>query len=279
MSNSEDRASPFDLRDRRAMVSLGPLSKKKYCTYSCPFCYVEAGFAPYKNLGLSEIAEYLSKKRDDYDIIYISGDTDTFAPPRALEGIELVRLCSSFDVDVLFTTRAPLSDENISELAIIARSMKEKSRILIGCVSIAQLNHPHLEPRPIPAPMQRISLLGKLRAAGLVSVLAMRPLLPIVPREDYFGILDAAAPYSDLAISEGWYSDTGGVLDRGVYQGNVEPYDHTIERMYFDENDADWKLFRPEELIEAITEHAAKIQLPLFFKSRGAIDYCRRIFL
>lgn len=279
MGESQERTSPFDLRDRRAMVSLGPLSKKKYCTYSCPFCYVDAGFAPYSKMSLEGIAQYLTENRGNYDIIYVSGDTDSFAPPRANEGIDLVRLCSDFNVDVLFTTRAPLSSKNIEELSSIAEVLRARSRLLIGCISIAQLNHPHLEPKPIPSPAQRLDLLRDLKANGIVSVLAMRPLLPIVPKEDYLHLLNEAQPHTDLAITEGWYSDMSGVLDRGVFQGESAHYEHTVGQMYFDENDSDWKLFRPESLVREISAHAERIGLPLFFKSHGAIEYCRRKFL
>ena len=67
---------PFFIGDKRAMISLGPLSTKKYCTYSCPFCYVHSGFLKYRNLEINDIKNWLTENIGKYDIIYLSGDTD-----------------------------------------------------------------------------------------------------------------------------------------------------------------------------------------------------------
>ena len=64
------------------MISLGPLTKFKYCPYNCAFCYVKSGFNKYPNFNINEIISYLKSNRKKYNIIYISGDTDSFAPPR-----------------------------------------------------------------------------------------------------------------------------------------------------------------------------------------------------
>lgn len=44
----------FYIGNNRAMISLGPLSDKKYCPYSCAFCYVKSGFMKYKKLEIDE---------------------------------------------------------------------------------------------------------------------------------------------------------------------------------------------------------------------------------
>jgi radical SAM superfamily enzyme YgiQ (UPF0313 family) len=75
----------FDVRDGRAMVSLGPLSAKRYCTYNCGFCYVHADFTRYPTKTNDEVVSYLRTRRNEFDIVYVSGDTDSLAlgaPPR-----------------------------------------------------------------------------------------------------------------------------------------------------------------------------------------------------
>src|ERR1039457_1658314 len=106
----------FDFRNRRIMLSLGPLSEKKYCTFSCPFCYVHAGFDKYPNLSVREISDWVSKSSNAYDIIYISGDTDSFAPPRTQKGLELLMELTKFKVDLLFTTRYVFEDSHLKKI-------------------------------------------------------------------------------------------------------------------------------------------------------------------
>ena len=89
----------------RAMVSLGPLNPRRYCTYRCPFCYVNGEFDRYANLGPEGVLVWLEDRRDQFNIVYVSGDTDSFAPPRTDEGLALLSQLTSLDVDILFTTR------------------------------------------------------------------------------------------------------------------------------------------------------------------------------
>src|ERR1043166_5982383 len=162
--------NPFDIRDGRARVSLGPLSPKKYCTFSCPFCYVDAGFLPYANLTIDDTIAWLEGHRGKFDIIYVSGDTDSFAPPRMSEGIKLLERLTRFDVDLMFTTRAVFGTSYLTKIKQIRDDLGSHGRLLFGCTSIAQLHHQYLEPKPIPPPHARIAQLRSFKELGLVSV-------------------------------------------------------------------------------------------------------------
>jgi DNA repair photolyase len=257
------------------MVSLGPLSPKKYCTYSCPHCYVHADFLSYGAVPIDGVMSYLSEHRAEFDIVYVSGDTDSFAPPRADAGIDLLKRCAEFDVDVLFTTRAILSDAHRDELGRLAEQLRARGRSLIGCVSVAQLRHRHLEPPPIAESPERIAQLLDFRRRGLAAVLAMRPLLPIVPTEEYLEIVDRCGQGIDLVISDGWYADQAGKLDKGVFGDQPVEYEHTLERMDFDDNEAVWKVYRPTKVIETIEQHCKGIGVPFFSRSAPAVAHIR----
>src|SRR6185436_14243115 len=105
MRQQRSQESPFYVRSGRVMVSLGPLHQTKFCTYSCPFCYVHTDFKSYASMEVEEIRTWLAGITEPFDIIYVSGDTDSFGPPRANQGIELLKALSQFDADLLFTTR------------------------------------------------------------------------------------------------------------------------------------------------------------------------------
>ncbi len=91
---------------QRAMVSLGPYSRRRPCPYSCAFCYVPAGFSRYPCLQPDQIAAELASRRhnEPFDRVYVSGDTDSFSPGR--DGVGLLESLTSLNLDLLFTTRS-----------------------------------------------------------------------------------------------------------------------------------------------------------------------------
>ncbi|MBV9068501.1 MAG: radical SAM protein [Acidobacteria bacterium] len=252
------------------------MASTKYCTYSCPFCYVNADFLSYASMTIDEIVSWLSTVEAPFDIIYVSGDTDSFAPPRADQGIALLNALSQFDRDILFTTRAVLSDKQLAQLATLCADLKGKGKLLIGCVSVAQLTHPHLEPPPVPDALLRLRQLHAFHAAGLASILAMRPFLPIVANSEYFDIVDKAVGGADIVLGEVWYADQAGVLERGVFRGDTPPgIEFSQHTMDFDANDALWKVYEPTDVIAAVAEYCGRQGLPFFMRSRPAIDWLR----
>lgn len=268
--------TPFDVREGRVMLSLGPLSKKKYCTYSCPFCYVGGDFLSYASMTPGDIVAWVEALRQPYDIIYVSCDTDSFAPPREQAALELIERLSLLGVDLLFTTRAVLSDATVRDLGRIATRLAADSRMLIGCVSLVQLTVPHLEPKPIPSPEARIAQLGRLRAAGLRTVLALRPFLPNVPLADLSALVELAAPSVDLVLGGVWYYDRGGVLQGAVLgpDGADLAPDKTRE-MPFDNNGAEWNVFEGHDAEATVREACRACSVPMFMRSGPAVDWLR----
>lgn len=267
---------PFDVRDRRIMVSLGPLTRHRYCIYKCPFCYVDAGFLKYPSWEIPQIIEWIKSVRDPYDIIYVSGDTDSFGPPRAQQGVDLLRELLQFGVDLLFTTRAPLDDEHLVQLETINANCRANGRLVFGCVSVAQLHHPYLEPRPIPPPHNRIAQLGRFRDLGLVTVLAMRPFLPVVPIEEYLEIITLSKKHANVVLGEVWYADQAGKLEARVFPTTPADYPFVLKKMDFDENKEVWKVFEGREIEASVSRLCAELDLPFFMRSRPAIEWARR---
>ena len=276
MTQQRDRETPFYVQNGRAMVSLGPLARTKFCTYSCPFCYVHAHFKSYASLTVSEITTWLANVVEPFDIIYVSGDTDSFAPPRADEGMALLTALSAFDVDLLFTTRALLQERHLAELAKLREDLRRRGKLLFGCVSVSQLTFPHLEPHPIPSPDDRLQQLKAFHELGLVSVLAARPFLPMVPVEEYLRIVDRAHAFVDVVLGEKWYADKEGILETNVFGGpapsKIPFVDHVMD---FDDNRAVWKVYEAHEIETAVSSHCVSLGLPFFMRSGPAIDWAR----
>ena len=162
------------------MISLGPLSDKAPCPHKCAFCYTQDGFSNYASLPIEQIINFLKTNSGKYKIIYISGDTDSFAPPRKQKGLELLdEVSKEFDIDILFTTRTVFNGEDLNKLETISKRQKNKGKLLFGCISITRYHScEFLEPKPIPTPEERLKTLKALKNLGLVTVLAMRPFQP-----------------------------------------------------------------------------------------------------
>ena len=275
--SEKNKAFGFDIRNGRAMVSLGPLSPKRFCTYACAFCYVHADFGSYPSMSPNEILDGLARRVHSFDIVYVSGDTDSLAKPRTSSGIDLIEALSTLGSDVLFTTRAPLSDSDLDRLASINRELEKQGNLLFGCISISRLRSaPHLEPKPVPSPDDRLAVLKGLKDRGIISVLAMRPFLPVVPVSEYVELASLAAPFADVILGEAWYADKGGLLEAQVFGDKVSKLNgYHIGKMDFDDNDELWKVWKGSEVREAVASYCANAGVPFFMRSRPAILHVR----
>jgi DNA repair photolyase len=275
VAGQRSKKTPFHVTDRRIMLSLGPLSRGKYCTYSCPFCYVGDDFLSYASLTRAEIVDWVASVSEPYDVIYVSCDTDSFAPPREAQALGLLNDLAEFGVDLLFTTRAVLSDTTIARMGRIADQLRRNGRLLIGCVSLAQLSVPQLEPHPIPPPTDRLSQLARLRAAGLQTVLALRPFLPNVPLDDYREIVRLGAAGAMVVVGGVWYHDRAGTMQGAVMPEGWGPEESSLGQMDFDANEAEWLIFEGKDAERAVDEACRAHGLPLFMRSRPAIEWLR----
>lgn len=271
--------APFDLRSNRAMISIGPLSEKKYCAYSCPFCYVHANFLSYASLTLEQTIDWIESKKNQFDIIYISGDTDSFAYPRTDEGLDLLEAVLKFNVDVLFTTRAVFDNSQLKRISDAREYLKNRGKLLFGCVSIAQLYNQYLEPKPIKPPVERIEQLFKFKEMGLISIHAMRPFLPVVPIEEYLELIDRVANGIDIILGEVWYADKSGLLEEGVFRNNA-PSDllYKNHRMDFDDNEVEWKVWEAKHVQKSVRQKCKTLKIPFFMRSQPAIEWSRKTF-
>lgn len=272
-------ANYFEIGDRRAMVSLGPLSPKRFCTYACEHCYVHAGFSQYPKLSIDGILDYLEDRRALYDIVYVSGDTDSFAKPRTAQGIELLRRLAFLQCDVLFTTRAPLTSDEVHAISLISERVKKQGNLFIGCVSITRLTSaPHIEPKPIPSPKTRIDVLKRLHDAGILTVLAIRPFLPIIPPDEYALIVEKCSPFVDIVLGEAWYCDADGVLEGRVLGKDIKLSDDFTEKtMDFDKNGRIWKVYLGTEAERAVRKICGDLSIPFFMRSAPAVEYLRSL--
>ena len=268
----------FFIKNGRAMISLGPLNKHKYCPYNCAFCYVKSGFSKYPNCEIDEIISYLIKNRDKYNIIYISGDTDSFAPPRTDSGIELLeKLSKNINVDITFTTRTIFKDEDILKIKRINDYMKRNNCKLIASVSISRLySGSFIEPPPIPKPEKRIELLKKLKENGLYTMLAVRPFLPIIEAQEYIEIIAKCKDFVDAVLGETWYADDK-LISNVCKNIDTNTIPFVEKKMDFDTNNEIWKCYEAKSIVEDVSKYCDENNIRFYMRSKKAIEYIRNL--
>lgn len=269
----------FYIDNRRAMVSLGPVSNKKTCPYSCAFCYVQDGFCSYEQKDIDDIISFLVRYRENYDIIYVSGDTDSFATPRKEQGILLLQqIAQNINCDLLFTTRTTFNDYELSKLGTIVEILRRKGKRLYACISITRYSEElsYLEPKPIPSPKERIEMLNKLHCIGAVTVLAMRPFLPVVPINDYLKVLELVRGFIDIVLGEIFYFTLEGNIQHRVFPEGVPPEIESEllrnQRMDFDKNMEEWQVWPATSIEKIVRNYCENNNIIFSMRSQDAIE-------
>ena len=269
-----NNSNGFFIGNNRAMISLGPLTEYKYCPYNCAFCYVKSGFNKYPNLEMDEIISFLKANRKYYNIIYISGDTDSFAPPRTNKAIELLKKISkSVDVDITFTTRTVFKDSDMERLKDINYYLKTKNKKLIASISISRLySFDFLEPPPIPEPEKRIEQLKIFKENGMYTMLAVRPFLPIINASEYIEIIKRCKGYADAVLGEKWYADEKliNTVCKNIDTNEVAFVDKVMD---FDTNKKIWKCFEAQSIVKKVDKYCKDNNIKFFMRSYPAIEY------
>jgi DNA repair photolyase len=271
--------APYFVGLGRAMVSLGPISNGSYCPYRCRFCYVQGPFPKYASATVEEITTWLAERRDQYDIIYISGDTDSFAQPRTNEGLNLLQALQSLNVDVLFTTRHVFGEAELERLGDISSQYRAMGLLLIGCISISQLHHPQLEPPPIKSPYLRVQLLREMQRLGIITALTIRPFIPTIPASEYSEIALLGGDFADVVLGGDLYLDSNGSVEEGIKTAsenldlNASP--SQVHALDFSLNEDDWMTLTHPEAAVHVRVACETLGKPFFMRSAGAISWIR----
>jgi len=274
----------FYIDNFRAMVSLGALNDKTSCPHQCAFCYMQDGFGEYPNAEIHDIVKFLVAHKGRFNMVYISGDTDSFAPPRTEQGLRLLSdIANALDCDITFTTRTIFKPEHIEIIRKVAELKKRQGKVLIAGISISHYSEKnrHIEPLPIPTPDERIKTLIDIKKAGVPTLLALRPFLPVVGIDEYLAILDKAAGYVDIVLGESFYFKESGSkpLERVFGGAAPEGFLKGLERtkMPVDTSKGDWLVWNSPERERAVREKAQEIGAIFSMHSRDAIiEYKQR---
>jgi hypothetical protein len=281
--NGPGLAEPYFLGLGRAMVSLGPLRGGAFCPFRCRFCYVHGPYLRYASRSVEEIIDWLRGCRQRYDIVYVSGDTDSFARPRTAEGLRLLSQLAELNVDVLFTTRYVFTDAERRQLRGLFGRYRAMGRLLVACVSVAQLSHPRLEPPPVPSPLARLRQARWLHDEGSTVLLTIRPFIPYVSDAEYAEIARLGGPHCAAILGGDWHVDQAGRIDLQARRAlgvpdrdQLDPAMATHGPLDSTNDGQEWLTYHHPAAAGAVGDVARRLHKKLFMRSAPAVDFVRR---
>ena len=163
----------------------------------------------------------------------------------------------------------------------IATEFRDRKRLLVPCVSLAQLTHPQLEPHPIPTTQERIEQIQRLHMMGLSTILTIRPFLPYVAASEYAQLVSEAEGQCSVVLGGDWYTDEDGTIDLltrqslGSHKSLLDPKAQQISPLDSALDDEPWMINSHPRAITAVASEAQRWNLPFFMRSGPAIDYLR----
>ena len=181
---------PFRLRPQKGRL-LVPVGVP--CPFGCPYCYTDfEGFhTPAWSHAeiLSEVRRLLPRHRIRTFQVGYDGDPVT---SWARAGPLLEDLARLDAANLNIQTKAVPDGEQLDALARLARRLAERGRIFSVLVTITSWDSaPRLEPGA-PAPAERTATIARLRDLGVPTLVALRPMIPGVPKDELERVLEAA---------------------------------------------------------------------------------------
>lgn len=137
--------------------------------------------------------ELLKKLPDNITLIMIGCDTEFLQNKE--NAIEVLNFLSELKRDISLITKLPISDNFIDELVKINEIIKKNGNSLTLSISITSTKSSKILEPNVPSPQKRIDTLKRSYEAGLITMVAIRPLIPIVSDDELEEIISETKEY------------------------------------------------------------------------------------
>lgn len=248
------------------------------CPYKCNHCYTFC--IGYNSLdsgnSVKEIIQGL--KKEDFDIVYVSGHKENFVNPD--DGMELCeQIFEKYNSDIMITTRSVFNQNQLDRIDILNKKMKEKNKDLFFCESIPALqSYKKLEPNIIvPSPVQRMDNLRKIYKLGIYTLLTIRPLCPdiYIPINEIIDIIEMSKQYTSVVLSSGIVVDDEILHKLVGFPKDFISQEKTL--MPCLKNNLSMRYVDVDKELEKIKEKCKEYGLPFFEHSLPAIEYLKEM--
>ena len=266
---------PFRLKPQKGRL-LVPVGAR--CPFGCKYCYTDfEGFRSHTwsvDELLSEIRRLKPRRRIRTFQVGYDGDPlaswDRTRP--------LLEALAPLGANLNIQTKSVPDDEQLAALADLSKELAADNRVFSALVTITSWdNAPGLEPRA-PTPAQRVDAMARLRSVGIPVLLALRPMIPGVPREELERVLEAAKTAGALGVIPGplyihptWPDSARfleGFEDEPIWQRLLT----TSVAPPWDPQGSRWIRISSRRAMGFVKAAARKLDLPVFWSSAAAMD-------
>jgi len=271
----DDQAPPFRLKPQKGRL-LVPVGAR--CPFGCAYCYTDfEGFRSHA-WALDELLTEIRRLTPRHRIrtFQVGYDGDPLASWERTR--PLLEALEPFGANLNIQTKAIPDDAQLAALRDLAERLAARGRVFSVLVTLTSWdNAPRLEP-DAPTPAARVESIARLRAAGIPVLVALRPMIPGVPRRSLERVLEAARDAGARGVIPGplyihatWPDSARfleGFEDEPIWQRLqtapvAPPWDPQGNR---------WLRISSRRAMQFVKTTAARLGLPVFWSSAAAMD-------
>jgi len=273
MSLEEEKFDKEGLKiDKERVLTYSGLA----CPLDCKYCFTEDMTSIQK-----ETTSYLSEKQfdllkqlpDKVNLIMLGCDTEFFQSKK--DSLEILEKLSDLNKDISIITKLSLPQDFIKRLKGIDTKLNQKGNFLtfsetIPCLGSAK----EWEPKA-PNPKNRIETLKRVHKENIKTLVAIRPLLPVISDEELEKIVNLSKDYCYGYYSGPLYLKN---LNHPIIKG-IESGDLKVEKLqpHWMPKDNIFYKVEKEGQMDLLKNILQKNKKPLFEGAAEAIKYLKTI--
>jgi DNA repair photolyase len=178
--------------DKERVLTYSKLS----CPFDCKYCFVE-DLNSEQEKSVSYLSntqlELLEKLPKEVSLIMLGCDTEFFQSPK--ESLVILERLSELGKDISVITKMGLAPSFIEELKIVDNKLRKHNNLLsfstsLTCTESAKIWEPNLT-----TPERRIETLKNVYENGILTLVALRPLLPTISDKELKATVEASKDY------------------------------------------------------------------------------------
>lgn len=266
------RLIQFKVDKGRVLVPVG-----EPCPFGCKYCYTRTGEVGPARAEPTDILQKFQEfaQTHVFDYIQFGYDGEPFARPE--RGLMMLQQLATLGKQISFSTKALVEGDILDSLASIQKTMLLSQTTLVGLVSLSCWHSASsIEPHT-PTPHERITTLANLKQVGIPAFIAIRPILPHLPQDEYEYLIDEALKAGcDGFILGPLYSDDKGRFVRFIPEDVLKtvPYERVV--VSWSAHTPVWKRYEDEHMLRRIADAVEEKGGRVFLSSVDALRFASK---
>lgn len=225
------------------------LSGQKKCPFKCLYCFADMACFDAKSL---HTIEELTLQNIESKILYPACDTELDFTSENFANI--VKTAKAVNASVVsISTKRKLSDRKLDQLVSLKSELEKINILLKYSISISTRNSLDVVEAGTASYLDRLDLARKIKKAGIVLSVNLKPILPFVPAEEYFQIIDDFIGTTPNFMLGGLYIDRESQFGKEI----VAEFSEQIESRVVDwlPTQPNWDICVDDDKIDKISEY------------------------